>query len=448
MLQASKKRQLWIFLMSVLVGTGGILYGYDIGVISGALLFIHQVIPMSDTQTGLIVGAVLLGGWFGSLIAGSLADHFGRRLSIIVASLLFISGIFCIISAKNFYMLLLARVLLGLGVGVVSVAVPLYVAELVPAHLRGRYVTFFQLFLTFGVVLAYFVDLAFTPTGNWHAMFEVVLIPAGILLIGSIILPESPRWLIAHHRHDEARKVLLRTHNKYDVEAEVLSIHHSMQQQIFGMMQLLDSKVRPILFLAIVIAVLNQWTGVNSFLQYAPKLLKESGVSSNEVAMISSVGIGMLNFVMTLLALFLVDKVGRKHLLIIGTIGIFISEVFLGFIQHLSLSPITLGHLTLFGLFGFIIFFAIGPGVVVWLALSELFPTHVRGSGMALCLFFNAMAGWLLATFFLDINRLLGMGGSYYLCSFFTFLYILVAVFLLPETGGKTLEQIQNDVMR
>lgn len=448
MFRPSTRRQLWLLGISVLVGVGGILYGYDIGVISGALLFIHKSIPMTDTQTGIIVGAVLFGGWFGALGAGSLADYLGRQKSILIAAALFIAGVFVILISKNFLMLLVARVLLGLGVGVVSVAVPLYVAEVAHASMRGKYVTFFQLFLTFGIVLAYFVDLAFTKSGNWHAMFSVVLIPASILFVGGLFLPETPRWLIANHRIEKARRVLLRTHSKHEVETEVINIHHSLQQKRVGFLALFEPRVRKALFLAVSIAILNQWTGINSFLQYAPSLLKSSGFESNQAAMVSSAGMGMLNFFVTFIALFLVDKVGRKVLLSIGTIGILLSEIFLGLVQSMALSPSMLSQLTLIGLLAFIVFFALGPGVVVWIALSELFPTYVRGTGMAFCLFFNAMAGWLLATFFLDINRILGMSGSYFLCAFFTFIYVIVAVFLLPETRGKTLEEVQRIMVR
>lgn len=448
MFRPSTRRQLWLLGISVLVGVGGILYGYDIGVISGALLFIHKSIPMTDTQTGIIVGAVLLGGWFGSLGAGPLADYLGRKKTILIAAALFISGVLVILASQNFLMLLSARILLGLGVGVVSVAVPLYVAEVAHASMRGKYVTFFQLFLTFGIALAYFIDLLFTGSGNWHAMFAVVLIPALILFIGGLFLPETPRWLIANHQNEKARRVLLRTHTKYEVETEIINIHHSLQQKRVGFMALFDPRVRKALFLAVSIAVLNQWTGINSFLQYAPSLLKASGFESNQAAMISSAGIGILNFFITFLALFLVDRVGRKVLLSIGTIGIFLVEIYLGLVQMMVLPPEVLGHLTLVGLLAFIVFFALGPGVVVWIALSELFPTYVRGVGMAFCLFFNAMAGWLLATFFLDINRILGVSGSYFLCAFFTFIYIIVAVFMLPETRGKTLEEVQRIMVR
>lgn len=438
------RRELWIFTIAVLVGIGGILYGYDIGVISGALLFIHKSIPMTVSQTGIIVGAVLGGGLIGTLVAGPLADHYGRRVMIAVSSVVFIIGVAFILMAHSFVEMLFARVLLGIGVGIVAVAVPLYVAELVPAKDRGKYVTFFQLFLTFGIVLAYFVDSAFTPSGNWRAMFAVVLIPAVVLLIAMFFLPETPRWLIANKQERKARKVLKLTHEPGLIDTEVTQIKTSLTQAEGGWRDLLNKKMLSPLFISVGIAILNQWTGINSFLQYAPHILKQAGLGSNMVVMMGSAGIGMMNFLCTLVAIFLVDRVGRRPLLITGVAGIIISEVFLGVVNAMHAGITHVGIYSLIGLLGFIISYAIGPGVVVWLAISELFPTRVRGKGIAFCLFFNSLAGTLLASTFLTLTHVLGVSGTYWLCAFCSLFYLLIAMFYLPETKSQSLEDIQN----
>lgn len=438
------RQRLWVFGIAILVGIGGILYGYDIGVVSGALLFIHQSIPMTDTQTGVIVGAVLGGGLVGTLIAGPLADCYGRRFVIAASSVIFIAGVALILVAKSFLALLIARLFLGVGVGIVAVAVPLYVAELVPPADRGKYVTFFQLFLTFGILLAYFVDQLFTASGNWRGMFAVVLVPAIILFIGSFKLPETPRWLVANGKPEKAHRVLKKTRNRAQAETDLIAIQNSLHQSDGTWSELFSQKLWLPLFIGISIAILNQWTGINVFLQYGPDILKQAGIGSDTAAMMGAVGIGALNFICTIVAIFLVDRIGRKPLIIFGVTGIFLSEVFLGVVSHMQLPPHLEGMLSLFGLFGFIITYAVGPGVVVWLALSELLPTRVRGKGMALCLFFNSLAGTLLASLFLDMRHWVGVSGTYWLCAGATFLYLLVAVFLLPETKGKTLEQIQQ----
>jgi SP family galactose:H+ symporter-like MFS transporter len=441
---SSRRQEIWVFAISLLVGIGGILYGYDIGVVSGALLFIHKTIPMTNEQTGMIVGAVLGGGLIGTLIAGPLADKYGRRFMIATSSLVFIIGVGCILLAHSFQTMLLARILLGMGVGIVAVAVPLYVAEIVPAKDRGKYVTFFQLFLTFGIVLAYFVDLAFTPSGNWRAMFAVVLIPAVILFIAMFFLPETPRWLMANNREREAFRVLTLTHPADKVGPEADHIKSNIGNSDGSWGELFKPKMMLPLFIAVGIAILNQWTGINSFLQYAPHILKSAGLGSNMIVMMGSAGIGLMNFICTLIAIFLVDKVGRRPLLIAGVAGIIVSEVFLGFVSSLHLSSSVIGVLSLVGLLGFIISYAIGPGVVVWLAISELFPTRIRGKGIALCLFFNSLAGTLLASEFLILTQHLGVSGTYWLCAFCSVFYLLIAMFYLPETKAQTLEDIQE----
>lgn len=439
----NQKKPLWVFGVAILVGVGGILYGYDIGVISGALLFIHEAIPLTDTQTGIIVGAVLAGGLAGTLIAGPLADSFGRRLGIATSSIVFIIGVLCILLAHSFITLLIARLLLGIGVGIVAVAVPLYVTELVPKEDRGKYVSFFQLFLTFGIVVAYFVDLAFTPSGSWRAMFAMVLIPAIILLLGVFRLPESPRWLVAKGKIDLARQVLRRTRSKDRAESALISIHESLKETKGTWSELLSVKLMVPLFIGIAIAILNQWTGINVFLQYASDILKTAGLGSNFASMLGSVGIGMINFICTILALLLIDRVGRKPLLIIGVSGVLVAEVFLGIVNYVHTGSYTQGILSLIGLFIFIIFFAIGPGVVVWLAISELLPTRVRGKGIAICLFFSSLSGALISSVFLDLRDWFGMAGAYWLCAGFAVIYLLITVLMLPETKAKSLEDIQ-----
>lgn len=424
-------------------GLGGILYGYDIGVISGALLFVQKTIPMSQSETGFIVGAVLTGGLVGTLFTGPLADKFGRRFMILLACIVFIIGISAILLANSFITLLLARLLLGVGVGVVAVAVPLYLTEIAPAKIRGRSVTVFQLLLTFGILLAYFIDLIFTPSGNWRGMFAVILIPATILFLSMLVLPETPRWLLSKNRHEKAKCVLAKTHHHTEAHNEFNQILESLKTTSGNWKMLFARNLWLPLFVALVIAACNQLTGINVLLQYAPIVIQEAGLDSNVGTMFGTIGIGLINFLGTILALILIDHFGRKRLLIIGTMGIIIAYSYLGFLPHFTAPGKLAAELTLIGFFAFIFFFAIGPGVVVWLAISELLPTKVRGQAVALCLFVNSLAASLLSTIFLPIEHTIGMANTYWLLAAFTTIYFLTALFLLPETKGKTLEEIQ-----
>lgn len=438
------KHNKFILWVAGLVSIGGILYGYDIGVISGALLFIKNSITMNDTQVGYIVGAVLGGGLFGTLAAGPIGDRFGRKFLIAISALIFIVGIFEILLATTFISIFSARLLLGTAIGMIAVAVPLYVAEIVPSKNRGKYMTLFQLFLTFGIVLAYFVDLIFTPSGNWRGMFAVLLLPAAIFFTGILFLPETPRWLIANNKPEKARKILAKIRQHEDeIEAEMNSIAGSFNRVRSSWREFLTPQFLNATFTAVSIAVFNQLTGINSFLQYAPLILKNAGMSSNELTMLGSVGIGMLNFIFTIVAIALIDSLGRRPLLLAGVFGVMVSEVYLGIITYfVPHSPAT-GMLILGGLLLFIASFAIGPGVVVWLAISELFPTRFRGKGIAICLFFNSLAATILSVYFLPLVKFLGMGATYWLFALFSLGYFLIVLFSLPETKSRTLEEIQ-----
>ncbi len=440
-----KTKNTLIVWIAGLVSIGGILYGYDMGVISGALLFIQNSIPMTDTQIGFIVGAVLGGGLFGTLIAGPIGDRYGRRFLIALSSIIFLLGVTLIQFAGTFVTLLLARFLLGIGVGVVAVSVPLYVSEIVPSKDRGKYVTFFQLLLTFGIVLSYFVDLIFTPSGEWRAMFAVLLIPATILLLGVFFLPESPRWLMANKQEEKAHAILQKIRsNPTEVAEDMQSIKQGLTAVQGSWRQLFSQKLLFPSLIAISVAIFNQLTGINSFLQYAPLILKNAGISSNLVTMIGSAGIGMLNFLFTIIAITLIDSLGRRPLLLTGVTGVILSEIFLGAVNFFVPNSPFAGILSLLGLLFFIMSFAIGPGVVVWLVISELFPTQIRGAGIAVCLFFNSLASTILAVMFLPLVKHLGVGQTYWLFAFFSCGYFLVTYFLLPETKEKSLEEIQH----
>ncbi len=444
------KRNPFLLCIAGLVSVGGILYGYDLGVISGALLFIRDTIPLTDNEVGLIVGAVLGGGLFGTLLAGPITDRFGRRFLILVSSIIFIIGVVSILLANHFLTLLFARLWLGVGVGVVAVAVPLYVAEIVPSRDRGKFVTFFQLLLTFGIVLAYFVDLLFTSSGNWRAMFAILLIPSLVLFFSIFILPETPRWLITNNKLDQAKKVLKKIHQSdADAEKDFQEIYNSVRElrkETWG--ELFSHELLFPSLLAVAIAIFNQLTGINSFLQYAPLILKNTGINSNFVSMLGSAGIGVLNFLFTMIAITLIDSLGRRPLLLIGILGVVASQIFLGCITYFIPNSPDAGVLSLIGLLFYIMFFAVGPGVVVWLAISELFPTQVRGKGMAICLFFNSLASTLLATFFLSLVKWLGMGQTYWLFSIFSIGYFFVVFFCLPETKARSLEEIQHSFFK
>jgi len=444
--QSERSKQVYLFLILLIVGVGGILYGFDIGVIGPALLFIKRSIVLTTIQTEFVVAGVFWGGLLGTIVAGPIADKFGRKFVVALSALVFMLGVLSILAAHGFVLLMVGRILLGTGVGLVAVSVPLYAVELSPTKYRGRAVTIFQLLLTFGIVLAYFIGLLFTKSGNWRAMFGVVLIPSVILLIGTLFLPRSPRFLVSTGREEHAKKVLLKTRPIKEAEDDLQAIHDSFKGSEGTWKELFSKKLAFALFVASSIAFLQQLTGVNSFLQYAPLILKSAGLSSNIVSVLGSLGITLLNLVTTIVGMSLIDKIGRKPLLLTGLVGIIVSEIFLGILHFLHLSEQVNGIFSLIGLLGFILFYAIGPGICVWLAMSELFPTRNRGKGLAFCLFLNSLGSTLVASVFLSLGHGIGIGNVYLLGAAFTVLYFLVAKFGLPETKGQSLEEIQQEM--
>ncbi|MDF2530088.1 MAG: sugar transporter [Gammaproteobacteria bacterium] len=427
---------------------GGVLYGYDIGIIAGALLFIQRDIMMSAQQMSFLVAAVLGGGAFATLVTGPLSDLLGRRLMLAAASIIFLVGVFSVAFAHNYLTLLLGRMTQGVGVGIITIAVPLYMAESVPSHLRGRGISAFQMMLTVGILLASLVDLYFTTKGSWRGMFLSAAVPGVVMLIGACCLDDSPRWLTMKGLHDKALAVLKKTRPEHIAQSELEQIKHSLSSyhdQHTGIkLSLMQKRYAVPLVIVFAVAILGQLTGINSILQFSAVILKQAGLASNISAMLGSTAITGLNFLVTVIALSLIDKVGRKALLSVGTCGVVCALIYSALVFGFAAVGPMKGYLLLFGVLGFILFFAIGPGVVVWLILSELLPSRIRSTGMAVALFLNSLTSTVLASVFLDLVGWIGYAGVFGLCAAFSFIYFLLAVFVVPETKNKTLEEIEH----
>lgn len=427
---------------------GGMLYGYDIGIINGALLYIEHDITMSPEQTSMIVAAVLGGGTISILVTGYLADRFGRKRMMWVAIIAFLIGVALLATAHNYSLLLAGRLIQGIGVGIITIIIPLYLSEVAPKHLRGRGVCSFQVLLTAGILFANIIAYFCAKAGiSWHMMFLTSGLPAVILAIGLLYLPKSPRWLALKGHYAQARAALECVYSKEEAMRElerIRSNHGKVNQQKSPLTALLQKKYAYPLLLVFAVACLNQLTGINSILQFSATILKGAGLTSNLVAILGSIWITVVNFIITIIAMLLVDKVGRKPLLSMGTAGVAIALIMSG-LAFIYLPEGTLkGTLIGAGLLLYIFFFAIGPGVVVWLALSELLPTSVRSSGMAIALALNSLASTILASGFLPLVNHIGYGGIFIMCGLFTVIYFYLAYFKMPESKGKSLEEIED----
>jgi MFS transporter, SP family, galactose:H+ symporter len=437
----------FVLFMIIVSAIGGALYGYDLGIISGAMAFMNKDIAMSDTQLHMMPGAVLFGGAFATLITGPLCDWYGRRKMIIAAAIVFLLGVVIIATAVNFTELLAGRIIQGFGVGVVTIAIPLYLAEAVPPTVRGEAICTFQLLLTAGILLSSLVGLYFTRTGEWRDMFWSALAPGFLLLFGGFILPESPRWLCLKGENEKALTALKKSRSEAAAEQELKQMQISLQSSVSDQnkpISLWQKQFLKPLLIVLAVACLGQLTGINSFLQLAPTILKNAGLGSDMIAMIGNTAITGLNFIVTIVALFLIDRLGRRFLLCLGTFGVVLALAYSGAIFYFLQPSELKGILLLAGILGFILFFAIGPGVVIWMVISELLPLRIRSSGMAVALFLNSMTSAILATVFLGLADKIGFFGVFWLCAFFTLLYFLTVFFFVPETKNKTLEEIEG----
>ncbi len=442
----------YIIFVMIFAGIGGALYGYDLGVINGVLLFITKDIPMDASQIGWVVASMLIASVPAIFITGKLADWFGRKKMLIVSAVVFLISVWMLVEANTYHMVLYSRWLQGLAVGVIIIVVPLYLAETIPAHLRGRGVGLFQLFLTAGILLGTLVNYLLAGTQDWRLMFGTAAVPAVVLLIGAFFLPNSPRWLLLKGKKDKALEVLSLMnplsiarqeceHISSVISADNKKIGRSWNQFFIALTR--REFLVPFL-IVIAVAVLNQTTGINSILQYAAVIMENSGAQKSTSALLGANIITGFNFLITIIALSLVDKLGRKVLLGFGTGLVVISLVYSGFVYLLVPAGSLKVTLVLIGLIGYIVGFGIGPGVCVWLVLSELLPAQIRSFGMGIGLCLNSLISGLMAAYFLPIAQNIGYSGVFWICAGFTVFYFILAVFIIPETKNKSLEDIEE----
>ena len=471
----------------VMAGLGGLIYGIDVGVIAAALPYVRNTSNYTSVELGFIVGAVLWGSVISSLFAGSLAEWFGRKKIIIASAFCFFisipvicaSGLF---DGGNFILLTVGRTLQGASAGLVGVVVPMYLAECLDSDTRGKGTGMFQLLLTIGLAFAAVIGLVVTgwvgdsdkiikelagvaPSADqiagwikaWQTIFWCSAIPGFILFVGAFWLKESPRWLykkghkeaalasLAANNGPEKAQVILNEMIKADEEAAAEKAAIAAASKGDTLWQ--RKYIYPFL-LAVVILGCNQATGINSVLNYTVDIFKATGMEG-VLANFSDLAIKLVNVFMTIVACALVDKKGRKFLLKLGTGGIIIglcgvATTFLLITKGVFVASMTTGVIATIFFFMFIAFYAVGPGVCVWLALSELMPTRIRATGMSIAMIINQGVSATIATVFPAWKDAWGFPAVFYCLAGFTVIYFITAAFFLPETKGKTLEEIEK----
>src|ERR1700692_2080890 len=330
--------QTFVYLAATFAALGGLLFGYDTGVISGAELFFRSEFNLTTFALEVIVSGVLAGAAIGALIGGRLADLFGRRKLLITTAIIFAAGAILCAAARSPEILVVGRIIVGLGIGLSSSTVPVYISEVAPADARGWQVSLFQLAITVGILLAYLVDYAFEAKQGWRWMFSLSVIPAAIFGAGMFFLPESPRWLLRRGQRETARAMLVRIRGTADVDAEFREIEQSVTKapESGRFSDLFARSLRPALVVGIGLAIFQQITGINTVIYYAPLIIHTAGISSASGAILATAGIGAVNVLMTIFSMWLIDRQGRRPLLLAGISGMAVTLGVLGVVFHIS----------------------------------------------------------------------------------------------------------------
>jgi MFS transporter, SP family, arabinose:H+ symporter len=431
-----------VLLWSMVVSLGGFLFGFDTAVISGAEQSIQKLWSLTPAQQGLTVSIALIGTIIGSLLGSIPADKFGRRKTlIIIAAIYLFSAIGSSLSA-SWFLFLIFRFLGGLSVGASSVTVPIYISEIAPAHKRGRLVALFQFNIVLGIVLSYFSNYLIGQDGEtaWRWMLGVQSFPALLFLVLLQLVPESPRWLILRKGKIRDAKAILSVSNPHEYETEIMSIEaNKIKNHSKTVDQLFSPQYRFPVFLAMAFAIFNQVSGINAIIYFAPRIFEMAGLGKNS-SLLSTVGIGTVNFLFTLVAIKFIDKIGRKTLMTIGSAGLIIT---LALVAGAFYSRTFSGWSVTVYLFFYIAFFALSQGSVIWVFISEIFPNPVRAKGQTL----GSTTHWIMASLIaFSFPMLIEQLGIAHTFLFFCIMMILQLLFvwkLMPETKGRSLEQIE-----
>jgi SP family galactose:H+ symporter-like MFS transporter len=434
----------FVYVAAAISALGGMLFGYDTGVISGAILFISKDFSLTQLQVEIVVSCVLIGALIGAMTGGILADRFGRRRVIITTATLFVAGAIVTALSPTFTLLIAGRIIVGAAIGVASFTTPLYISEVSPVKIRGRLVSINQVALTSGIVISYLVDYALVDIQGWRWMFGFAAVPAAILAVGMFRLPESPRWLVSKNLIDSARTVLERIRRTKDVGTELEDIQSSLAVQSGGWRDLFTPLVRPALIVGVGLAILQQITGINTVIYYAPMIFEFTGAKSASASILATIGVGVVNVAMTVVALLLVDRVGRRPLLLIGLAGMIIGLGVLGLAFQLPSLSGSLGWIAEISLMLYVGAFAIGLGPVFWLLISEIYPLKIRGVAMSVATSANWGANLFVALTFLTLIQATGRSSTFWIYGLVGIGAWLFTWFYVPETKGRSLEDIES----
>ena len=432
----------YVYLIGAIAALGGVLFGFDLVIISGTVSFFTAHFQLNEFQTGWAVGCINLGAAIGALIGGKLSGTLGRKKALMICAVLFALTGIGTGWAPNFFLFVSFRMLSGVAVGAAALVCPMYVAEISPATMRGKMVSFYQLSIVTGILLAYLSNYLLLNSGenNWRWMFSSQSAPSLLFFFGLFFVAESPRWLIGNNRREDAYLILSRIGGATYAEAETKQIERSfIQKASQRVADLFRKDVWPIVFIGIMIAVFSQAVGQNSLFSYAPELFKQAGMSQDS-AFLQSIIIGLINFVFTFIAIGTVDKIGRRKLLLYGAGLLFLDALALAAAFYLQLP----GIWVLLFVLAFIAIYSATLGPVTWVALSEIFPNRIRGGALGLATLALWIANFFTTSLFPIMNQYLGLSVTFLIHAAICLVYFLFVRVSVPETKGKSLEEIES----
>ena len=435
----------FVFAAAAFAALGGLLFGYDTGVISGALIFIRTQFGLSTFQQELVVSVVLVGAAVGALSGGRLADILGRRFMLLVTASIFVVGALVCAAAPSLIVLVIGRLIVGLGIGFATSTVPIYISEVSPPQARGWQVSLFQLAITIGILAAYLVDYVFSGSMGWRWMLGLAVVPGAILGLGMIRMPESPRWLAEHDQAGLACEVLRRIRGGKNIDSEWREIQQTLAEteERGRFSDLFGPSMRAALVIGIGLAIFQQVTGINTVIYYAPLIVQSAGISTASGAILATAGIGLVNVLMTIVAMWLIDHVGRRPLLLVGIAGMILSLGVLGFVFRMPTGE-ALAWLAVITLMVYVASFAISLGPIFWLLIAEIYPLRVRGIAEGTAAGVNWAFNFLVSITFLTLVELLGPSLTFWVYALLAIASWLFSYYLVPETKGRTLEEIER----
>jgi len=435
----TNKNQLLIF--STVAALGGLLFGFDTGVISGAIPFIKLEFYLNSYQEGFAISNLMIACVIGALIAGPIADWTGRKKVLILCAVLFIVSAILSALPRSFTELVIARFIGGIGVGVASVVSPMYIAEISPAKIRGRLVALNQLAIVVGILLSYLSNWLLVDTGinNWRYMLVAEILPATTFLMGLFFILESPRWLTKEGLEKDALDVLKVVAGAVNADHELQKIKKSLAEKKTSLKELLHPSLRRVLIVGILFSLFAHITGIDTIIYYGPIIFLESGFKTDS-ALLASVIIGITNLIFTFVGMAMIDKAGRKFLLLVGIAGMGISMTLVGFCMQ---SDMISAKWTLLWIMTYIASFAMSIGVVIWVYLSEIYPTRVRGQALSVATMVLWLGNVILTQLFPVMMERFG-GGTFYIFSFICLLAFIFTWTMVKETRGVSLEEIEK----